>query len=213
MSDYSTVDCVYVGKRALTPDLTLYNHESISESQQGELKCLETLIEKQVNIIFGKKKLENKKTPRLVLNLDSRFPMCIKKIIRSYFNYTNKFNKYTFLVTPKISKMPSDLLDSFNKLFKTQSDKADANSYLKGSMKLMANGGDSLHTFDKRYRYLLHEMVHYVDMTISKYPKEVVYEFKTDMKQFNMSKNRRNESYGYHHRNTITSYVYRLDNL
>jgi hypothetical protein len=32
MSDYSTVDCVYVGKRALTPDLTLYKnmYDSIS---------------------------------------------------------------------------------------------------------------------------------------------------------------------------------------
>lgn len=192
------------------------NHKSISESQEEkkcEIKFLETLVEeKQATISFGKTKFEKKKVHRLV-NLDSRFPICISKIIRSYFNYTNKFNNYTFLTTPKISKMPSDLLDSFNKLFKTQSEKANANSYLKGSMKLMANGGDSIHTFDKRYRYFLHKMAHYVDMTISKFPKEVVYEFKTDMKQLNMSKNRRNESYGYHHRNTITSYIYRLDSL
>lgn len=147
------------------------------------------------------------------MNLIGIFPKCICNIICKYANFSELFNHCSYLQTQAqcqhgVKHMPINLQNCFDKFFITLKERNDANSYLMGSMRLMYRGEKSLHTFDKRLRYMLHQMSHHVQVKLVKVPIKVVYEYRTAMKQLNMRKNPRNESYGYFHRNEITSYVY-----
>jgi hypothetical protein len=148
------------------------------------------------------------------MNFMNIFPKCIGDIICKYANFSEIFNHCSYLQTrtqgrPESKNMPSYLQKCFDDLFTIVKHRNDANSYLMGSMRLMYRGENSLHTFDRRFRYMLHQMASYAQLKLVKVPIKVVYEYRTVMKQINGRKNPRNDSYGFYHRNEVTSYVYK----
>jgi hypothetical protein len=147
------------------------------------------------------------------MNFMNMFPKCIGGIICKYANFPEIFNQCSYLRTrtqcrPESKNMPIYLQECFDTLFTTLKYRNDANSYLIGSMRLMYRGENSLHTFDRKFRYMLHQMANYTQIKLVKVPFKVVYKYRTDMKQLNGRRNPRNNSYGFYHRNEVTSYVY-----
>jgi hypothetical protein len=143
------------------------------------------------------------------------FPWSITSIILGYTDGDNVFNHCTYLVTATqhkygVKSMPNELQQCFDKIFLTKKTRHTANTYLKGSMRLMYRGENSLHTFDKRLRYMLHQMVEHVSMRIKKVPFNALCEHRTSMKQLNEEPNPKNRSYGYFHINEVVSYVYKF---